>query len=151
MRTFLDSLDNCSDEDKEKDWFRLTTKDFKIPRFSYCRFSWRFINCRFTQDFVQVLLLEDLPNILFRFTIEDWYDSKIFPAEDSPQDFQDFAQDSQDFKIFSRFFCWRFSSNISRFHQDFQDSRLILKTWLLKRWSWKDSRFLDFTIHCHYS
>ena len=106
------------------------------PRFCPCftagrfaQYFWRFQDCRFTQDFVHALQLEDLPNILSRFTIEDLSEFKIsrFPLFKISQDF---PQDSQDFRVFSRFSCWRFPSRFSRFSQDFQDSRLILKTWL---------------------
>jgi hypothetical protein len=41
MKAFLDSLDNCSDEDEEKNGFSFTTKDL-----SYLKIS------RFTKDFV---------------------------------------------------------------------------------------------------
>ena len=100
----------------------------------YLRFCSSFTVGRFIQYFVQIHY--------WRFV--RFQDFKIFPVEDSPQDFKDFAKDSQDFRTLWRLSCWRFSSRFSRFQTTF-------KTWLQTSWSCKDSRFLDFNVYYHYS
>jgi hypothetical protein len=104
--------------------------------------TWKVTHAIFI-EYVRAIYIYELqiyPKILFSFTAKD------FPCSSFT------AEDLSDFKIFLlkifKIFLLKIFLKIFNTSPRFSRFQTTLKTWLSTIWSYKDSKFSNFTVHC---